>query len=508
MPHRDRVLLALAIWSLPALASTQEPDPLPPLTREVYATGLAEATVGDPNAQNALGMAYFIGWGVVPQDYPTSVEWYRLAADQGRAEAQFHLGGTYDLAACGESRSSSPLLLARGSTGSIPLLTLCRMAMGTRDPEQPPLWIAASDLPVSPEASVLHALECVAGCRRLRHLRGRRLSILLRAGVGPPESGARSLLLLVAGWVLRRHRFGARHRVACGGLAGGAELPATRAGGGGPGSLDDFAHPPRDRCGDAPGGVHVGPAAPGGRRPVEGPTIAIDATTLEANAAMRSIVRRDTGEAYQAYLTRLAAASGIKTPTREVLARVDRKRKKNTSNSEWTSPSDPDAKVAKMNDGQTHLAHKAEHAVDLESGALVAVTVQGADQGDTRTLVPPAITAAEQVEAAHATTDAHGRLEEIVADKGYHSNETMVDLAAVGLRSYISEPDRGRRDWSDAPDAYAPVQVGIAAVSRGARGRRLRPRRAGTSGRAIVRPTVYETGGRCDARTCGDTTTS
>ena len=97
MPHRDRVLLALAIWSLPALAAAQEPDPLPPLTREVYATGLAEATGGDPNAQNALGMAYRIGWGVVPQDYPTSVEWYRLAAEQGRAEAQFHLGGTYGL---------------------------------------------------------------------------------------------------------------------------------------------------------------------------------------------------------------------------------------------------------------------------------------------------------------------------------------------------------------------------------------------------------------------------
>ena len=97
MPHRDRVLLALAIWSLPALAAAQEPDPLPPLTREVYATGFAETTGGDPNAQNALGMAYRIGWGVVPQDYPTSVEWYRLAAEQGRAEAQFHLGGTYGL---------------------------------------------------------------------------------------------------------------------------------------------------------------------------------------------------------------------------------------------------------------------------------------------------------------------------------------------------------------------------------------------------------------------------
>ena len=91
---------------------------------------------------------------------------------------------------------------------------------------------------------------------------------------------------------------------------------------------------------------------------LKGRTVAIDATTLEANAAMRSIVRRDTGEDYQAYLTRLAAASGIKTPTREVLARFDRKRKKRTSNKDWRSPSDPDAKVAKMKDGRTHLRTK------------------------------------------------------------------------------------------------------------------------------------------------------
>ena len=129
---------------------------------------------------------------------------------------------------------------------------------------------------------------------------------------------------------------------------------------------------------------------------LKGRTIAIDATTLEANAAMRSIVRRDTGEDYQAYLIRLAAASGITTPTREVLARFDRKRKRKTSNKDWKSPSDPDAKVAKMKDGQTHLAHKAEHAIDLDSGALVAVTVRGADQGDTTTLVETAIAAAEQ----------------------------------------------------------------------------------------------------------------
>ena len=115
----------------------------------------------------------------------------------------------------------------------------------------------------------------------------------------------------------------------------------------------------------------------------------IDATPLEANAALRSIVRRDTGEDYTAFLTRLAEASGIATPTRAELARFDRSRKKQktTSNAEWTHPQDPDARVMKMKDGRTHLAHKAEQAVDLETGAVVGVTVQGADTGDTTTLV-------------------------------------------------------------------------------------------------------------------------
>jgi transposase len=110
---------------------------------------------------------------------------------------------------------------------------------------------------------------------------------------------------------------------------------------------------------------------------LKGKTVAIDATTLEANAAMRCIVRRDTGEGYQEFLTRLAKESGIETPTREDLARLDRKRKKKTSNKEWTNPHDPDAKVTKMKDGRTHLAHKAEHAVDVETGAIVAVTAAG-----------------------------------------------------------------------------------------------------------------------------------
>ena len=120
---------------------------------------------------------------------------------------------------------------------------------------------------------------------------------------------------------------------------------------------------------------------------------------------MRSIVRRDTGESYQAFLAGLAKASGIETPTREGLARLDRKWKKKTSNKDWTNPHDPDAKVTKMKDGLTHLAHKAEHAVDMETGAIVAVTLQGADVGDTTTIIETAIAAAEQVEDAQANVD-------------------------------------------------------------------------------------------------------
>ena len=117
-----------------------------------------------------------------------------------------------------------------------------------------------------------------------------------------------------------------------------------------------------------------------------GKTVGIDATTLEANAAMRSIVRRDTGEDYQEFLVGLAKASGIKTPSREALARLDRRRKKKASNEDWMSPSDPDAKITKMKDGRTHLAHKTEHVVDMETSAIIAVTVQGADEGDTSTI--------------------------------------------------------------------------------------------------------------------------
>jgi transposase len=171
---------------------------------------------------------------------------------------------------------------------------------------------------------------------------------------------------------------------------------------------------------------------------------------------------------------------------------LDRKRKKKTSNKDWTHPWDPDAKVTKMKDGRTHLAHKAEHAVDLETGAIVAVTLQGADQGDTTTLKATAIAAAEQIEAAQAAVKEPQPLEEIIADKGYHSNETMVDLAAVGIRSYVAEPDRGRRDWSKAPTAQAPV-YGNRRRIRGHRGRHLMRQRGERIERSFAH--LYDTGG-------------
>lgn len=222
---------------------------------------------------------------------------------------------------------------------------------------------------------------------------------------------------------------------------------------------------------------------------VKGKTVGIDATTLEANAALRSIVRRETGESYHDFLTKLAQASGIETPTRADLARIDRKRKKKGSNDDWTHPHDSDAKITKMKDGRTHLAHKAEHAVDLETGAVVGVTVQDADEGDTTTSRGTLIEADEQIETV--LPDGNG-LQEVVGDKGYHSNDSLVDLEAVGVRSYISEPDRGRRNWRKNPEARATVYRNRRRI-RGERGQRLLRLR----GERLERPFahLYETGG-------------
>ena len=228
-----------------------------------------------------------------------------------------------------------------------------------------------------------------------------------------------------------------------------------------------------------------------------GKTVGIDATTLEANAAMRTIVRRDTGASYDEFLKGLAKASGIKTPTREALARLDRRRKKKGSNDDWTSPSDPDAKITKMKDGRTHLAHKAEHAVDVDTGAIVAVTVQGADEGDTTTIGKTLKEAEERLDAVIEKGNGDelhfDGLSEVVADKGYHSDRIMIELEDLGLRSYVSEPDRGRRNWKDDDlDAQQAVYANRRRI-RGQRGKRLQRMR----GELIERPFahLYETGG-------------
>ena len=230
---------------------------------------------------------------------------------------------------------------------------------------------------------------------------------------------------------------------------------------------------------------------------LKGQTIGIDATTLEANAALRSIVRRDTGEKYEAFLTRLAKASGIETPTKADLAKLDRKRKKKASNTDWMNPHDPDAKITKMKDGRTHLAHKAEHAVDLDTGAIVAVTVQPANAGDTTTVYTTVEEASEQLrevadDEAAGDALADGFFEEVVADKGYHSNETLRDFAEMETRTYISEPDRGRRDWRGKPDEQAAVYANRRRI-RGERGKALLRKR----GELLERPFAhcYDTGG-------------
>jgi len=219
---------------------------------------------------------------------------------------------------------------------------------------------------------------------------------------------------------------------------------------------------------------------------VKGATVGVDATTLEANAAMRSIVRRDTGEAYNEFLERLAKESGIQTPTREDLVKLDRKRRKKASNDDWENPHDPDAKITKMKDGRTHLAHKAEHAVDMDTGATLAVTVQPADRGDTQSLGETLCEAIEGLAAIGADP-----VRELVADRGYHSNDVVADLEELEIRSYVSEPDRGRRRWKDKTREQRAVYANRRRI-KGERGKRLLRKR----GELLERPFAhcYETG--------------
>jgi transposase len=216
---------------------------------------------------------------------------------------------------------------------------------------------------------------------------------------------------------------------------------------------------------------------------IKGKTIGVDSTTLEANAAMKSIVRRDTGESYTAYLKRLAEADGMETKDAAALLRMDRKRTKRTSNEDWESPSDGEAEITKLKDGRTALAYKAENAVDMETGAIMAVTTHGGAAADTTTVQETVIEAGIAVAGLIAEQTPEGKYEvhplgvkEVVADKGYHSNDVAVDLKELGLRSYIAEPDRGARNWNGKEAAKAAVYANRRRI-KGERGKRLQRQR-------------------------------
>jgi transposase len=223
---------------------------------------------------------------------------------------------------------------------------------------------------------------------------------------------------------------------------------------------------------------------------LKGKTVGVDSTTLEANAAMRAIVRKDTGEDYKAYLKRLAKEAGMENPTDEELARFDRNRKdKTTSNAEWVSATDGDSRVAKMKDGRTHLAYKAEHAVDLDSGLVLAAGVHPADTGDTATLVDSVLRT--QVNLVRAELEIE--VEEVVADKGYHKAEVLAECQGWGCRTYIPEPERKKRIWTDKPESWRVATAANRRRVEGDRSKRLQKKRSELVERSFAH--VCETGG-------------
>src|SRR5262252_2406590 len=216
---------------------------------------------------------------------------------------------------------------------------------------------------------------------------------------------------------------------------------------------------------------------------IKGKTIGVDSTTLEANAAMKSIVRRDTRESYADYLKRLAAAEGVEANDAAALRRMDRKRPKKMSNQEWVSPSDEEAEITRLKDGRTALAFKIENGVDMETGAIVTVTAHGGAAADTTTIQETVIEAAIAVAELIAEPTPQGEycvhpdgVQEVVADKGYHSNEAVLGLNELELRTYIAEPDRGPRNWHGKAKEKAAVYGNRRRV-QGNRGKSLQRQR-------------------------------
>jgi len=213
---------------------------------------------------------------------------------------------------------------------------------------------------------------------------------------------------------------------------------------------------------------------------ITGKTVGVDSTTLEANAAMKSIVRRDTGEDWKEFVTRLMREEGVigegETPSDEDLRRFDKKRKdKKVSNEEWQSSTDGDATITRMKDGTTHLAYKAEHVVDLKSDLVLAAEIRPADHADSATMVDSIAAAQFNLEAAGS----EATIEEAAADKGYHAAATIELAEAIDVRTYIPEPKRAYKSrWVDkVPGLQDAVYANRRRVRR-AKGKALQRRRS------------------------------
>jgi hypothetical protein len=224
---------------------------------------------------------------------------------------------------------------------------------------------------------------------------------------------------------------------------------------------------------------------------LHGKTVGVDSTFLEANAAMKTIVRRDSGDDWKAYLRQLAAEDGLENPSDEDLRRLDRTRKgKKVSNEEWVSPTDPDSRIAKMKDGTTHLAYKAEHVVDLESCLVLAAPVYTADQPDSGTLLPSVLTA--QINLVRAGSEEE--VEEAATDKGYHKVETLAECEKAGVRTYTGEQRRAQGHvWTDKPAEWETAYRNNRRRTKGARGKGLQKKRSEYVERTFAH--VCETGG-------------
>jgi transposase len=206
-----------------------------------------------------------------------------------------------------------------------------------------------------------------------------------------------------------------------------------------------------------------------------GKTVGVDSTTLEANAAMKSIVRRETGEDWNAYVTRLMHEDGTlepdEEPTDEDIRRYDKKRKnKRVSNDDWQSPSDPESRITKLKDGRTHLAYKAEHVVDLESELVVAAEVYAGDRADTDTLADSLL----QAQVNLNETESNVQIEEAAADKGYHAAHTLELCQWMGVRTYVPEPRRAYRSrWMDKPEEHRQAVLANRRRTKRAKSKRL-----------------------------------